>query len=374
MGMHTTKVVVGEGKFALEAQLTVTPRGMAVYACSPEFAHLGATAQAIPRPEPGRTATVSILAVPCHRDEIPAHDIAAALATRFDVPVVASTGFHVENATADDLRRMLDTTKELIAALEEAAARILRAGWDEGGAGAEVVAVDAATGEALGPVDRIDAHAGEGILHQAFLTLLVEGRGEDARLLLCRRSPLKRLWGGVLADSCAGHPLPGEDVAAATVHAASTKSSALHASPISSSTSDTWCTARTTATAAASANGARSTLPMLSRASCISTKRRSRNCAAWPRPSLKATCRVTPSSWPLAPRGSQRPIHPYGPRYVKKTVPLPHPNRHNIRRKSRNRGKASNVVTVFVQRIASHPKIPLDCIATTQRNVRRGVR
>ncbi len=45
---------------------------------------------------------------------------------------------------------------------------------------------------------------------------MVEGRGEDARLLLCRRSPLKRLWGGVLADSCAGHPLPGEDVAAAT--------------------------------------------------------------------------------------------------------------------------------------------------------------
>ena len=57
---------------------------------------------------------------------------------------------------------------------------------------------------------------GEGILHQAFLTLLVEGQGEDTRLLLCRRSPLKRLWGGVLADSCAGHPLPGEDVAAAT--------------------------------------------------------------------------------------------------------------------------------------------------------------
>ena len=133
MGMHTTKVAVGEGKFALEAQLTVTPRGMVVYACSPEFAHLGATAQAIPRPEPGRTATVSILAVPCHRDEIPAHDIAAALATRFGVPVTASTGFHVEHANKDDLQRVLDTTKELIAALEETAARTLRAGWDEGG-------------------------------------------------------------------------------------------------------------------------------------------------------------------------------------------------------------------------------------------------
>ena len=73
--MHTANVRVGEGKFALEAVVTVTPRGIIVYACSPEYAHLGATAQAIPRPEPGRTATVSILSVPCHRDEIPAHDI-----------------------------------------------------------------------------------------------------------------------------------------------------------------------------------------------------------------------------------------------------------------------------------------------------------
>lgn len=256
MGMHTTKVAAGEGKFALEAQLTVTPRGMAVYACSPEFAHLGATAQAIPRPEPGRTATVSILAVPCHRDEIPAHDIAAALATRFGVPVVASTGFHVEQASGDDLQRVLDTTKELIAALEEAAARILRAGWDEGGAGAEVVAVDAATGEALGPVDRIEAHTGEGILHQAFLTLLVEGQGEDARLLLCRRSPLKRLWAGCWPMAVPAIRSPGK-TSRPPRHVASTKSLASRASPISSSTSDTWCTARTTATAAASANGAR---------------------------------------------------------------------------------------------------------------------
>ena len=30
MGMHTTKVAVGEGKFALEAQLTVTPQGISV--------------------------------------------------------------------------------------------------------------------------------------------------------------------------------------------------------------------------------------------------------------------------------------------------------------------------------------------------------
>lgn len=294
MGMHTTKVAVGEGKFALEAQLTVTPRGMVVYACSPEFAHLGATAQAIPRPEPGRAATVSILAVPCHRDEIPAHDIAAALATRFGAPVTASTGFHVEQASKDDLQRVLDTTKELIAALVGAAARILRAGWNEG---AEVVAVDAVTGEVLAPVDRIKAHAGEGILHQAFLTLLVEGQGEDARLLLCRRSPLKRLWGGVLADSCAGHPLPGRTLPPRR-RVASTKSSASRASLTSSSAWATWSIARITATAAVSANGARSSWPMSSRESCISTKRKSRKYAAWCLPSSMATCRAIPSSWP----------------------------------------------------------------------------
>ena len=68
---------------------------------------------------------MSILAVPCHRDEIPTHDIAAALATRFAVPVTASTGFHVEHASEDDLKCVLATTKELIAQLEAAAEAIL---------------------------------------------------------------------------------------------------------------------------------------------------------------------------------------------------------------------------------------------------------
>ena len=209
MGPYTTTVTVGEGKFTLHAVLTVTPRGVIVYACSPEYAHLGATAQAIPRPEEGRTATVSILSVPCHRDEIPAHDICAALATKFKMPCTASTGFHVEQASKDDLQTVLDTTKALIAALEDATACILRAGWNDTD---EVQAVTE-DGEVTGAVDRLEAHAGDGILHRAFETFLVEGTGEDARLLLCRRSGLKRLWGNVLADSCAGHPKVGEELA-----------------------------------------------------------------------------------------------------------------------------------------------------------------
>lgn len=97
-------------------------RGITVTAFTPGYAHLGATAQAIPRPEHDRTATVSILAVPCHRDEMPAHDIAAALATKFRVPVAASCGFHVEAASDEDIQKVLATTKKLISSLEEACA------------------------------------------------------------------------------------------------------------------------------------------------------------------------------------------------------------------------------------------------------------
>ncbi len=123
--VETIKVQAGEGAFALEAVAVAMPRGITVTAYTPAYAHLGATAQAIPRPEHDRTATVSILAVPCHRDEVPAHDIAAALATKFRVPVAASCGFHVEAASTDDIEHVLATTRDLIAALEDRIAQIL---------------------------------------------------------------------------------------------------------------------------------------------------------------------------------------------------------------------------------------------------------
>ena len=125
MAFCTDTVCAGEGVFTLEAVVTVTPRGIVVYACTPAFAHVGATAQAIPRPEPGRTATVSLLAVPCHRDEIPAHDIAAALATEFAMPCSASTGYHVENASLADLQKMLEVNQQLIEGLKEHVAAML---------------------------------------------------------------------------------------------------------------------------------------------------------------------------------------------------------------------------------------------------------
>lgn len=71
-----------------------------------------------------------------------------------------------------------------------------------------VIAVDEHDNE-IGEVSRTGAHDGEGILHRAFMTLLVDAEG---RLLLARRSSFKRLWALAWADSCAGHPRPGESV------------------------------------------------------------------------------------------------------------------------------------------------------------------
>jgi isopentenyl-diphosphate delta-isomerase len=80
-----------------------------------------------------------------------------------------------------------------------------RAAWHDD---EPVIAVDEHDNE-LGEVSRTGAHDGEGILHRAFMTLLVDAEG---RLLLARRSPFKRLWALAWADSCAGHPRPGESV------------------------------------------------------------------------------------------------------------------------------------------------------------------
>ena len=50
MGYRTDVVAVGQGKFRLEAVVAVAPGGIVVFACTPGYAHVGATAQAIPGP------------------------------------------------------------------------------------------------------------------------------------------------------------------------------------------------------------------------------------------------------------------------------------------------------------------------------------
>jgi isopentenyl-diphosphate Delta-isomerase len=59
---------------------------------------------------------------------------------------------------------------------------------------------------ALGTASKLAIHQA-GLLHRAFSIFMVDGRG---RILLQRRNPRKYHSGGLWANSCCGHPRPGE--------------------------------------------------------------------------------------------------------------------------------------------------------------------
>jgi isopentenyl-diphosphate delta-isomerase len=69
----------------------------------------------------------------------------------------------------------------------------------------QLILVDAAN-RATGTAEKLFAHRA-GLRHRAFSIFLVD---ESGRLLLQRRSPSKYHSGGLWANSCCGHPRPGE--------------------------------------------------------------------------------------------------------------------------------------------------------------------
>lgn len=76
----------------------------------------------------------------------------------------------------------------------------------------ELILVDRDDRE-TGYISKADAHNGEGVLHRAFSLFLFNDEGE---LLLQRRAPEKRLWGGYWSNSCCSHPRRGESLSLAT--------------------------------------------------------------------------------------------------------------------------------------------------------------
>ena len=76
----------------------------------------------------------------------------------------------------------------------------------------DVIAVDSGdTSE--GPVNRIDAHTGDGIRHRAFTALVFDG---DGNILLAQRAPGKRLWDTYWDGTVASHPVEGQTQVEAT--------------------------------------------------------------------------------------------------------------------------------------------------------------
>lgn len=71
-----------------------------------DAAHIGSAAMALPRPSltgRGRSATVSTLNRPGHKDDFLANPIAHDVAAELDCVVVCTAGVHVDNATTEQI-------------------------------------------------------------------------------------------------------------------------------------------------------------------------------------------------------------------------------------------------------------------------------
>ncbi|WP_330231808.1 isopentenyl-diphosphate Delta-isomerase [Nocardia sp. NBC_00508] len=67
-------------------------------------------------------------------------------------------------------------------------------------------------GRAVGACSVAEAHLAPGMLHRAFSVLLFDAAG---RVLLQQRAAVKTRFPSLWANTCCGHPAPGEPVAAA---------------------------------------------------------------------------------------------------------------------------------------------------------------
>lgn len=82
-----------------------------------EKPHIGCTVLALPRPsltgDGSRSATASVLNVTGHKDEQICRYLAEQTAKRTGATVVCTGGFHVDNATAEQIQEVMEAVEEL---------------------------------------------------------------------------------------------------------------------------------------------------------------------------------------------------------------------------------------------------------------------
>ena len=86
-----------------------------------EKPHIGCTILALPRPsltgDGSRSATASVLNVTGHKDEQICRYLAEQAAIRTGATVVCTGGFHVDDATQEQIREVMEAVKELAEAI-----------------------------------------------------------------------------------------------------------------------------------------------------------------------------------------------------------------------------------------------------------------
>lgn len=111
----TNKVIYGTGKALVEVQYQQIGQDLQVLITAGK-AHVGAVALAVPCPvnAEGVTASVSVMTVPGHRDNIVAEAAALSLCKAFGRPVSVTAGLHIDQASQEEIMALVDNAKEAI--------------------------------------------------------------------------------------------------------------------------------------------------------------------------------------------------------------------------------------------------------------------
>ncbi|MFA7067535.1 MAG: hypothetical protein WC127_01025 [Acidaminococcaceae bacterium] len=121
--METQQFVKGMDVYKISATVILCGIDVAVIIGGGEKSHIGAMGLASPRPSLQNkdvvSASVSVLCVLGHKDDLLARAAALRLASKFNVNVVVSVGLHLDNATTEDIEKLQTNFEAIIVEIEK---------------------------------------------------------------------------------------------------------------------------------------------------------------------------------------------------------------------------------------------------------------
>lgn len=115
-------VTCGSGALAVTARAESAGRDIIAVVTGGTSPHAGAVALAVPcEPTPeGTDCSASVLCAPGHRDDIPARRLSLLLCKTLRRTVCMTVGIHLDNASADDIRALLQHAESAVEGLGKA--------------------------------------------------------------------------------------------------------------------------------------------------------------------------------------------------------------------------------------------------------------
>ncbi|MGI6105947.1 MAG: hypothetical protein ACOYD7_07175 [Raoultibacter sp.] len=119
--MEHERITIEDGDFSLWAHAHSSGDDWSISIGGGTKSHIGAVAIGLPRPSlaDARTTSSSIssICVPGHKDDEVARNAALRLSSTLNCVVVVSCGIHVDNASNEDIKRIMTNYDELIESL-----------------------------------------------------------------------------------------------------------------------------------------------------------------------------------------------------------------------------------------------------------------